>query len=92
VDDLEKKQVRRGEYPWGDSRFKFRNFVHVGDDEAIHQKGIDYVIFHKKILEEMPKIFELTAEDPSRWITKFRTKYGESCFEDDFIVVFCMQK
>ncbi len=79
---------RAGEVPINDTRFRFRNFIHVSDFSRIEKKGVDFVIFHKELENERVKDFPIFPTDVSSWITMYREKYGEPYYEDFFLTVF----
>ena len=61
VGDLE-GTFRAGEVPVNDSRFKFRNFIHVSDFNQIEKKGVDFVIFIRNWKRKEGRIHR------SRWL------------------------
>ncbi|MBN2369093.1 MAG: hypothetical protein JXO72_01255 [Vicinamibacteria bacterium] len=69
-------------------RFRFRNFVHVGDHGALRERGVRYVVFHRAVEKE------LGAEPPqsrgvaARWIQEYRLVYGAPIYKDRWLVVF----
>ena len=79
---------RTGEVPAGDSRFRFRNFMHVSDFRRIEEKGIDYVVFHRNLEEERPSGISVFVADVSGWIDVYMKRYGNPVYEDRFLTVF----
>ena len=81
--------VRHGELPLGEDRVRFLNGVHVLDHGEIARRKVDYVVFHKRITEEMPGApFHRPPIDVSHWIRHYQRFYGPPIFEDFFITVF----
>lgn len=87
VDDL-KLQVRPGEIPVIDPRFKFANFLHVSDHIGIARKGVHFVLFHKNLKEEMPMYFDQVTVDVQGWIRHYERVYGPPVYEDYWLTVF----
>ena len=87
VGDLE-GTFRAGEVPVNDSRFKFRNFIHVSDFSQTEKKGVDFVIFHKDLEKERLSNIPVYVTDVSNWIKMYRERYGKPEYEDSFVVVF----
>ena len=79
---------RAGEVPVNDSRFRFRNFIHVNDFSQIEKKGVDFVIFHKELERERESNIPVYVADVSNWIKMYRERYGEPYYEDYFLAVF----
>lgn len=66
----------------------FGNALHVADLLGIVRKGVHFVIFHKRLDEEMPGPFPQEPVDVSPWVELYRGLFGEPAFEDSWIVVF----
>ena len=81
-------RVPPGEIPFGKSGIRFSNSVHVRDHARLMAKGVDFVVFHKQIREEMGIDPRVGAVDVLRWIEEYRTLYGEPVYEDSFLTVF----
>jgi hypothetical protein len=77
-----------GETPPFDSRFRFRNFVHLLDPKDVCAHDIDRVIFHKDLERELvrPAGREF-SEELSILIPLYEREYGPPVFEDDKLVV-----
>lgn len=78
---------RYGEVP-NDSRFRFRNAVHLGDARQMASKGIDQVVFQKpysQITEGKPQII---GEDTAHCESALRDRFGKPIYEDAMIIVF----
>jgi len=78
---------RAGELPAGDPRFRFRNFVHVGDEEGLQQRRVRLVVFHRdRLLPPDPPGEPLP--DVEGWIERYRARWGRPLHEDEHMVVF----
>ncbi len=69
-----------GEVP-PDRRFRFRNAVHVRDEERLAMKGVDYLAYHK--------IAENPQPDCESWLRK---RYGAPHYEDPTFVVWSVRR
>ncbi len=87
VGDLE-GTFRAGEVPVNDSRFRFRNFIHVSDFSQIEKKDVDFVVFHKKLEMERLSDIPVYVADVGDWIEMYRERYGQPEYEDFFLTVF----
>lgn len=77
------------ELPLDDGRFRFRNFVDVRDRAALRERGVLFVVFHKRLKGELPTSFDLKriqAVVPR--VEEYREAEGQPVFEDDDLVVF----
>jgi hypothetical protein len=72
--------------------FVFRNFIHVSDQAKIQRRGIRYVVFHRKIDEEMARLLGNLHIDVSRWIQDYRLLYGRAVYKDRWLVVFDVRR
>ncbi|MHC4944914.1 MAG: hypothetical protein ACYTG7_18015 [Planctomycetota bacterium] len=82
------KRERYSEVPLSDPRFRFRNFVHVGDEEGLSRLGVDYVVFHRNLRGEIPNTTEKEPLDVTKWINHYKSVHGEAVFDDQGIVVY----
>jgi hypothetical protein len=79
---------RAGEVPARDTRFRFRNFVHVSDFNRIEKTGVDFVIFHKSLEEERKSDIPVFVADVSNWLELYQERYGSPAYEDRFLTVY----
>jgi hypothetical protein len=80
-------QTRFSELARGDPRLRFRNFVHVGDSQALKARGVRLVIFHR----EPDPTDQPSGEafpDVGPWIERYRRLHGRPLFEDERMAVF----
>jgi hypothetical protein len=68
--------------------FRFRNFVHVSDDDGVRRRAIRYVIFHRSLEVEMGVDSPDYRVDVAPWIASYRSRYGAPVYEDDTLVAF----
>jgi len=68
--------------------FRFRNFVHVADDDGVRRRAIRYVIFHRSLEVEMGVDSPDYRVDVAPWIASYRSRYGAPVYEDDTLVAF----
>jgi len=81
-----------GEYPMGDSRFRFRNYVFLADPASLMDRGVHYVIFHKWLEGEgLARRYPLFEQDLSVCISEYRRRVGEPVFEDRDVLVFKLE-
>lgn len=80
------KTSRWGELILG-SGIELEHEVHVGDAAGLHRRGVRYVIFHKNLRGELPKLSPPRL-DPGSWIANYRKQYGAPAYEDESLVVF----
>ena len=78
----------QGELRPGDLRFRFANFVHVGQFEELAARHVRFVAFHR----DRPRLqFDEHFVDPAAvepWIARYRERFGAPLFEDASLVVF----
>ncbi|MFH1965688.1 MAG: glycosyltransferase family 39 protein, partial [Acidobacteriota bacterium] len=79
---------RAGEVPVNDSRFRFRNFMHVSDFRKIEKRGVDFVIFHKELEKERVSDIPVYVANVRNWIEMYRERYGQPEYEDHLLTVF----
>ena len=78
-----------GELPLREDDVRFLNAVHVLDHGEMARRSVNYVVFHKRITEEMPGApFHRPPIDVSHWIQHYQGLYGPPFFEDFFVTVF----
>lgn len=80
--------VRVGEVPRSANGIVFSNSFHVGEDARLTEAGVDYVVFHKDVRQEMSIPFEVEGLDVRPWIALYRTTHAPPVFEDDVVAVF----
>jgi hypothetical protein len=81
-----------GELPWPDPRFRFRNFVHVGDLRAMREKRVRYVVFHKDPPRPPEDDLHPGRAATEAWIAQYRTDFGDPVAEDDDLCVFDLDR
>ncbi len=84
------QKVRAGEVPREASGVQLRNAVHVADWDGIQRRGIDLVVFHKNLADEiaipsLPPLPPLPVDD---WIDEYRAICGPPEYEDRVVAVF----
>ncbi|MBF0515910.1 MAG: hypothetical protein HQK97_02160 [Nitrospirae bacterium] len=84
--------IRFGEFPIN-GRARFRNFVHLSDNQADNQalkmRTIKYVVFHLNLFDEVTSRYSgAVAVDMTGWIAYYKSIYGIPVYMDDKIVVF----
>jgi hypothetical protein len=77
-----------GEVPWLDPRFAFRNFVHVGDWRAMRERGVRYVVFHRRPPRPPEDDLHPTPAQTQAWIEAYRADLGPPVAEDEDLCVF----
>ena len=76
------------ELPLGE-RYAFRNFMDVRDIDALAERGVDYVVFHRRLKGELRTSFELPRIQAAvDRIADYRERLGEPHYEDRDVVVF----
>ncbi len=68
--------------------FRFRNFVHVSDEDGLRRRAIRYVVFHRSLEAEMGVDSPDYQVDIAPWIADYRSHYGAPVYEDGALVVF----
>ncbi len=73
--------------------FRFRNFVLLHDQSALRERGVSFVVLHKR------GDAELSGVEPRGvgrvvewWIRWYAERYGEPIYADDWIVVFDLKQ
>jgi hypothetical protein len=91
VDDPE-RGPSRGELPFRDARFHFRNFVHVSDYEALQQKHVRFVIFHRDIKPSPSVDAALQAAAIEHRCHEYVERFGQPVYEDERCTVFDIER
>jgi len=78
---------RWGEVPQSPA-FRFRNAVHLADDAALAQKGIDYVVWQKPYLQASAANPTPVGSDTAHCEAVLRMKFGPPAYEDAILVAF----
>jgi hypothetical protein len=78
---------RWGEVPRSDL-FRFRNAVHLADDGALAEHGIDYVVWQKPYVQTGRGRPEAIGADTAHCETALRVRFGTPAFEDSHVVAF----
>ncbi len=78
---------RWGEVPL-DARFRFRNAVHLADDDALARKRIDYVVWQKPYVQVSKSAPVAKGTDTAHCEAALRAKFGAPAFEDSTIIAF----
>jgi hypothetical protein len=78
---------RWGEVPL-DTRFRFRNAVHLADDDALARRHIDYVVWQKPYVQTTKGTPVMIGADTAHCETALRAKFGAPAFEDSTIIAF----
>jgi hypothetical protein len=71
-----------------DSRFRFRNAVHLSDDAALELRHIDYIVWQKPYVQQSRGRPEPIGADTAQCEGALRAKFGQPIFEDHALVVF----
>lgn len=79
---------RSGEIPISTRGVSLNNYVFLKDFDSLRSKGVDFVIFHKRLKDEISYIPEYQHHDVSDCIKQFHLEFGPPVFEDQDIVVF----
>jgi hypothetical protein len=77
-----------GELPFGDARFHFHNFVHVGDFDALRRKKVHFVFLHRDAAVGPNRESEPRAAAVERWRLEYVERFGKPVFEDKTLSVF----
>jgi Dolichyl-phosphate-mannose-protein mannosyltransferase len=80
--------LQDGEVPVGDSRFAFRNGVHIGRARELRRAHATYVVLHRDLARESGMPYPYVPVDVSGWRQRFERTYGAPAYEDDQVVVF----
>ncbi len=83
---------RIGETAVNDSRFRWRNSIHLLDHAGMRQRGISYVIMHKDLNREISLGADREPVDMTPWIRQYSAIYGAPCYEDDQLAVFDVRR
>jgi len=86
------RRERDDEYPLHDPRFRFRNFIDVGNEAEMRQRGVRYVVFHRNLAAEIPRPIDKPRINVEPWIERYRSVHGNPVFEDPQIIVFDLEK
>jgi hypothetical protein len=78
---------RWGEVPQ-DSRFRFRNAVHLADQRSLEQRRIDYVVWQKPYVQASKGAPMAIGADTAHCEPALRAKFGPPVFEDSSIIAF----
>ena len=78
---------RWGEVP-RDPAFRFRNAVHLADDEALARKKIDYVVWQKPYRPAPTQSPPDASADTAHCEPVLRAKFGPPAFEDAHLIAF----
>ena len=83
---------RRFGEPPRDARFRFRNGVHVADNDDLALKGIDMIAYRKPFTVTLAggRIVH-SGEDTRQCEGALRARFGAPAFEDDKTVVFAVR-
>lgn len=79
---------RPGELEPARPGFRFRNAVHLADRAGLRERGVRYVILHRRLHEEMPKGPRREAVNLEAWVGRYRDEYGPPVYEDEWLTVF----
>ncbi len=85
--------VRSGEVGGADPSLHLRNAVHLGDRAALKDRGVDFVILHRDLRQEItwPGGVTDAAVDIAPWETRYRAWFGPPVFSDTRIAVFTIR-
>jgi hypothetical protein len=83
------ESVRQDELPLG-RQYAFRNFAHIGDLDHLRRRGVDFVVLHKHLREELRSPFGNKEPDMALWIAIYKEHCGEPVFDDEDISVFAL--
>ncbi len=82
-------EPRPAEVPWGTPGVRLRNFVFLADPDALYERGVDFVVFHRNLLGETRKPPPRRRHlDVSDCIARYQARFGEPAYSDADIVVF----
>ncbi len=82
-------EPRPAEVPWGTPGVRLRNFVFLADPDALYERGVDFVVFHRNLLGEAKKPPPRRRHlDVSECIARYQARFGEPAYSDADIVVF----
>jgi len=84
--------VRGGEVPRDRAGIRLRNALHVGDEQALRARGVDYVVFHRDVATEMRVPFPVAPLGIDAWLDEYRHTYGEPVYEDGAVTVFALKR
>ena len=82
-------EPRAGEVPWGTPGIRLRNFVFLAEPDELHERDVDFVVFHRHPLREAKRPPQRGWRlDVSGCIARYRARFGAPVFSDPDIVVF----
>ena len=83
-------QQREGEVPWGTPGIELRNFVFLAEPDELIQRGVDYVIFHRRLQLETRRKPPRGRQplDITPCVDRYRERFGPPAFSDQDVVVF----
>ncbi len=92
VDERE-ATVRSGEVARTDPTLHLRNAVHLGDRAALKDRGVDFVILHRDLRQEVtwPGGVTDVAVDVASWEERYRAWFGAPVYADARIAVFTIR-
>src|ERR1035437_7415593 len=69
------------------SRLRFRNLVSMDDLATMRNRGVEYVILHKRFEAQLPEVAP-PPPDLNRLYLEYQNRLGAPTYEDSHIVVF----
>ena len=80
-------EERSGEVP-RDTRFRFRNAVHLADDAALERKHVDYIVWQKPYTQTSRGRPEPIGAETAHCEAALRAKFGPPVYEDAALLAF----
>lgn len=83
---------RLDEVPHYFKNIKFDNFILLREPSLLDKRNVDFVVFHKRLINETKEKPEHLHQDVSLCIEQYRTWFGVPEFEDRDIIVFSVKQ
>jgi hypothetical protein len=90
--DLPGQPDGEGELPWPDERFRFQNFVHLGDFQGMRERKVRVVILHKTLDCGAAPQLGARLKTIAHWRTVYEHEFGPPQYEDDQCVLFLVPR
>jgi len=88
----EDQPLPQGELRAHDPRFRFANFVHVGEFDELAARHVRFVVFHRDrpLCQGDEAHVELRHVEP--WIERYKQRFGPPRFDDGTLCVFDLRR